>query len=92
MVRWIVTDPKGTAYKTLHDFPFYQGSGQNRNCRDWFEDRSSSNGLFICYAPADNPQVAIAQVVEKGARWDRIPFLLPVTCSRPIFSWFSTQW
>lgn len=25
-----------------------------------------SNGLFICYAPADNPQVAIALVVEKG--------------------------
>lgn len=32
-----------------------------------FEDRSSSNGLFICYAPADNPEVAIAQIVEKGA-------------------------
>lgn len=24
-------------------------------------------GLFICYAPADDPQVAIAQIVEKGA-------------------------
>jgi len=31
------------------------------------EDVSSSNGLFIAYAPADNPQVAIAQIVEKGA-------------------------
>ncbi len=30
------------------------------------EDRSSSNALFICYAPADNPQVAIAQIIEKG--------------------------
>lgn len=30
------------------------------------EDRSSSNALFICYAPADNPKVAIAQIIEKG--------------------------
>jgi len=25
-----------------------------------------SNGLFICYAPVDNPEVALALVVEKG--------------------------
>ncbi len=38
-----------------------------RACAVGFEARSSSNGLFICYAPADDPQVAIAQIVEKGA-------------------------
>ena len=27
-----------------------------------------SNGLFICYAPKDNPEVALALVVEKG-KW-----------------------
>lgn len=27
----------------------------------------SSNGLFICYAPADDPQIAIAVVIEHGA-------------------------
>jgi penicillin-binding protein 2 len=27
----------------------------------------SSNALFLCYAPADDPQIAIAVVVEKGA-------------------------
>lgn len=26
----------------------------------------SSNGLFICYAPADNPKVAVAVVIEHG--------------------------
>ena len=26
-----------------------------------------SNGLFVCYAPADDPEIAIAVVVEKGA-------------------------
>jgi penicillin-binding protein 2 len=25
-----------------------------------------NNGVFVCYAPADNPQIAIAVVVEKG--------------------------
>ena len=25
-----------------------------------------SNGLFVCYAPADDPEVAIALVVERG--------------------------
>ena len=33
-----------------------------------FEDirKEYSNGLFVCYAPAENPQVAIALVVERG--------------------------
>ena len=35
-----------------------------------FEDsrKEYSNGLFICYAPKDNPEVALALVVEKG-KW-----------------------
>ena len=35
-----------------------------------FEDsrKEYSNGLFICYAPYDNPEVALALVVEKG-KW-----------------------
>jgi penicillin-binding protein 2 len=27
---------------------------------------STNNGVFVCYAPADDPQIAIAVVVEKG--------------------------
>ncbi|WP_279379003.1 penicillin-binding transpeptidase domain-containing protein [Acetivibrio straminisolvens] len=26
----------------------------------------SSNGVFIAYAPADNPQIAVAVVIEHG--------------------------
>ena len=35
-----------------------------------FEDsrKEYSNGLFICYAPKDNPEVAVALVVEQG-KW-----------------------
>lgn len=59
-------DPEGTAYRAFKDFPI-EVAAKTGTAETGFEDRSSSNGLFICYAPADNPQVAIAQIVEKGA-------------------------
>jgi len=31
-----------------------------------YEQTRSSNALFICYAPADKPEIAVACVVEKG--------------------------
>ncbi len=56
---------EGTAYKVFGNYPITiackTGTAETGN-----EDRSSSNALFICYAPADDPQVAIAQIVEKG--------------------------
>jgi len=30
------------------------------------EGRAYNNGVFVCYAPADNPEIAISIVVEKG--------------------------
>jgi penicillin-binding protein 2 len=57
---------EGTAYRYFTDFPIAVAA-KTGTAETGFEDRSSSNGLFICYAPADNPQVAIAQIVEKGA-------------------------
>ena len=59
-------DSDGTAYRAFKDFPI-KIAAKTGTAETGFEDRSSSNGLFICYAPADNPQVAIAQIVEKGA-------------------------
>jgi penicillin-binding protein 2 len=60
------SDPEGTGYRAFKDFPI-SVAAKTGTAETGFEDRSSSNGLFICYAPADNPQVAIAQIVEKGA-------------------------
>ncbi|HAL73768.1 MAG TPA: penicillin-binding protein 2 [Clostridiales bacterium] len=62
----VASDPEGTAYRAFKDFPV-PVAAKTGTAETGFEDRSSSNGLFICYAPADNPQVAIAQIVEKGA-------------------------
>lgn len=62
----VASSSEGTAYRAFSDFPI-QVAAKTGTAETGFEDRSSSNGLFICYAPADNPEVAIAQIVEKGA-------------------------
>lgn len=57
----VANHPNGTAYATFHDYKVkvaaktgtaQKGSG------------ISNNGVFMCYAPFDDPQVAIAVVVE----------------------------
>ena len=60
-----VTDPQGTARRAFKDFPISVAC-KTGTAETGLEDRASSNALFICYAPADDPQVAIAQIVEKG--------------------------
>lgn len=62
----VTTDREGTAAKYFKDYPV-RVAAKTGTAETGKEDVSSSNGLFICYAPADNPQVAIAQIVEKGA-------------------------
>jgi len=56
---------EGTASSMFKNFPIKiackTGTAETGN-----EDKSSSNALFISYAPADNPEVAIAQIIEKG--------------------------
>ncbi|NCC75341.1 MAG: penicillin-binding protein 2 [Clostridia bacterium] len=61
----VTTDVEGTA-RIFKDFPV-PVAAKTGTAETGFEDFSSSNGLFIAYAPADNPEVAIAQIVERGA-------------------------
>lgn len=56
----------GTAAKVFQDFP-YQVAGKTGTAQTGLEDKYSSNALFVCYAPADDPKIAVAVVVEKGA-------------------------
>ncbi|MEA4888209.1 MAG: penicillin-binding transpeptidase domain-containing protein [Clostridiaceae bacterium] len=62
----VVNDKNGTAYDAFVDFPI-KVAAKTGTAETGFEDVSSSNGLFICYAPADDPEVVIAQIIEKGA-------------------------
>ena len=60
-----VNSPNGTSYAKFHDYPVQvcaktgtaeHGSG------------GSDNASFVIFAPADDPQIAIAIYVEKGAQ------------------------
>ncbi len=62
-MRLVVTSPRGTAYRTFGKYPIavsaktgtaQTGPGQ------------SDNGAFVCFAPSDDPQIAIAVYGEKA--------------------------
>jgi penicillin-binding protein 2 len=61
------TEIDGTASIVFHDFPF-QVAGKTGTAETGLESlqESSSNALFVCYAPADDPQIAVVVVIEKG--------------------------
>lgn len=55
----------GTAASVFKDFPF-KVAGKTGTSETGREATESSNGLFVCYAPYDDPQIAITVVVEHG--------------------------
>ncbi len=56
----------GTAVNVFRDFPF-RVAGKTGTSETGNEKRGeSSHGLFICYAPADDPEIAVAVVIEHG--------------------------
>jgi len=65
-MKAVITDPQGTA-KSLLGFPIKLAckTGTAETGYEYVR-KEYSNGLFVCYAPADDPQVAIAIIVEKG--------------------------
>ncbi|HHY64365.1 MAG TPA: penicillin-binding protein 2 [Clostridiaceae bacterium] len=65
----VVNSEDGTAAKVFENFPF-DVAGKTGTSETGREATSSSNGLFICYAPYDDPEIAIAVVVEHGV-WGR---------------------
>ncbi|HHU90150.1 MAG TPA: penicillin-binding protein 2 [Clostridiaceae bacterium] len=65
----VVNSEDGTAANQFKDFPF-DVAGKTGTTETGYEATSSSHGLFICYAPYDKPEIAIAVVVEHGV-WGR---------------------
>jgi penicillin-binding protein 2 len=57
-----VTRQGGTAYSVFRDYPVAV-AGKTGSVQ--MGDRPN-NGVFVCYAPYDDPQIALALVVEKG--------------------------
>lgn len=64
-MRQAVAAPNGTANKTLGSYPVAvcakTGTAEHGAA-------GSDNASLVCYAPADDPQIAIAIYVEKGAQ------------------------
>jgi penicillin-binding protein 2 len=64
-MRMAVADPSGTANKVFGEYPVAvcakTGTAQHG-------PGGSDHASFVCYAPADDPQIAIAVYVEKGAQ------------------------
>ena len=61
------TEIDGTSAIVFHDFPF-PVAGKTGTAETGLEStqQSSSNSLFVCYAPADDPKIAVVVVIEKG--------------------------
>lgn len=62
----VAASVEGTAAQAFKGFP-YTVAGKTGTAETGAEAKSSSNALFVCFAPADNPKIAVAVVVEKGA-------------------------
>ena len=64
-MRMAVSSPNGTANKVFGDYPVAvcAKTGTAQHGAD-----VTDNASFVCYAPADDPQIAIAIYVEKGAQ------------------------
>ncbi|QGG47259.1 penicillin-binding protein 2 [Heliorestis convoluta] len=64
-----VTEPRGTAYHLFHNFPVKvaakTGTAETGRVGDSNQNRDF-HGVFVAFAPYDNPQVAFAGVIEYG--------------------------
>lgn len=65
-MRGVVSDPlAGSVYNVFADAP-YTLAAKTGTAQTGAENESENNGFFICFAPYDDPQVAIAIAIEKA--------------------------
>ena len=56
---------EGTVDQHFRDFPV-KVAGKTGTAETGAESKSSSNALFVCFAPVEDPEIAVAVVIEKG--------------------------
>jgi penicillin-binding protein 2 len=56
---------RGTASRVFEDYPIAVAA-KTGTAETGYEENSSSNGLSIAYAPADDPEIAVCVVIEHG--------------------------
>ena len=67
-MRMVTSDRRGSGYKVFGDYeiPVCAKTGTAQHGTPGID--GSDHASFVCYAPADDPQIAIAIYVEKGAQ------------------------
>lgn len=63
-MKMVVSEPDGTGYRTLGDYPVVLAAKTGTAETDSGSD-ASDNGAMVLYAPADDPEIAIALYGEK---------------------------
>ena len=62
-MREVAANPEGTAYSVFGDYKIVIAAKTGTA-----ENSGSDHAVFICYAPFENPEVAIAVVIENGVK------------------------
>ncbi len=62
-MRLVANDPVGSAYQSLFG---YQVTVAAKTGTSQLGEDKTNNAVFMCYAPYDDPEIAIAIVVERG--------------------------
>jgi penicillin-binding protein 2 len=70
----------GTAYAVFGDYPVKVAA---KTGTAQLGEEVKNNAVFVCYAPADNPEIALAVVVEKGGSGSAI-----ATIARDILDYY----
>ena len=63
-MHMVTSDPNGTAYWIFYDYPI-EVAGKTGTAQTGIRD-TSDNGAFVCYAPLDEPEIAIAVYGERA--------------------------
>lgn len=63
-MRQVAASPDGTAYSTFGDYPI--GIAAKTGTAENSEDGKEPNLTFIAYAPIEDPEIAVAVVMEEG--------------------------
>lgn len=78
-----VTAEGGTAYTPFRGYPVKVAAKTGTVQSD---SAAMNNGVFVCYAPADDPEIAVAIVVEKGGSGSAL-----ATAARSILDGYFTE-
>ena len=63
-MKGVANNMDGTAFTVFGNYPYCTVAAKTGTAQTGYTD-ASDNGSFVCFAPADDPQIAIAVYGEK---------------------------